>query len=237
MQRIELNPGIHARVSDGGSAPPFALLERADMSAEVPLVVFGHGGSGHKLDPLVRRIAVPWVEAGLCRVVCVDGPCHGERHPAPEDSARVLGDFDRLWRSGEHRRAEVLRDWTGTIDWLRAQGMAPRRLGVYGLSMGTAYGLPWAAGRTDLDFAVFGMWGTAFPHSADLADHAARVAAPLLFVARHDDPLFPYPSQLALYDAFGSRERRLLAASGGHVAPDDAMLAYVNAFVRQHCAA
>jgi hypothetical protein len=76
--------------------------------------------------------------------------------------------------------------------------------------MGSATGVPLAAAEPRITAAVFGLAG----HET-LAEAAARVTIPLLFLLQWDDEQVPRESGLALFDAFASREKSLHANPAG----------------------
>jgi fermentation-respiration switch protein FrsA (DUF1100 family) len=84
-------------------------------------------------------------------------------------------------------------------------------VGFWGVSMGSATGVPLAAAEPRITAAVFGLAG----HET-LAAAAARVTIPLLFLLQWDDEQVPREPGLALFDAFASREKSLHANPGRH---------------------
>ncbi len=84
-------------------------------------------------------------------------------------------------------------------------------LGRWGLSMGSAIGVPLAAAEPRISAAVFGLAG----HET-LAGTAARITVPVEFLVQWDDELVPRESGPALFDAFGSGEKTLHANPGRH---------------------
>ena len=61
-------------------------------------------------------------------------------------------------------------------------------VGYYGLSMGTAYGLPFLAVEKRIEAAVIGMWGSNYPNSGQLVEAARHVRSPVCFL--HKNMLF-----------------------------------------------
>jgi hypothetical protein len=86
-------------------------------------------------------------------------------------------------------------------------------VGFWGVSLGSAIGVPFAAAEPRITAAVFGLAG----HET-LAETAARVTVPVEFLLQWDDELVPRDSGLALFDAFASREKTLHANPGRHTA-------------------
>ena len=86
-------------------------------------------------------------------------------------------------------------------------------MGYWGVSLGTAIGLPLVAADPRIGAAVFGCLG-----DETLAEAAARVTVPVEFLLQWDDTLVPRESGLALFDALASPEKSLHANSGDHMA-------------------
>lgn len=211
-----------------------ALLAAPGTAADAPLLLVGHGGAGHKLDENVNALAAVALQDARLRLLVVDGPVHGARRADPgAPRQQVLQDFDAAWRAGAPELAAPLADWHAALDALPQLGLAPARIAYWGLSMGTACGLPLLADLPKLDAAVLGMWSTGFPGSAHLPALAARVQAPVLFIGRMDDPLFAWGEQQELFRSLGSADKRLLALPGGHVPPDAATLAMALDWLRR----
>jgi dienelactone hydrolase len=208
-------------------------MEPSEGAADLPLLLVGHGGSGHKLDDLVTAVAAPLVAKGICRALLVDGPVHGARR-SPDAQGTPLTDFDALWRSGVTRDEDAQADWLAALTELHTRNVRPAAFAYYGVSMGTAYGLPLLARLPKLRCAVLGMWSHKFVHSDHLEREARRFSQPLLFIARMQDTLFHWEEQQSLFSAFGSDSKHLIAAPGAHLPPDPAMLAIIHGFLAHH---
>ena len=102
---------------------------------------------------------------------------------------------------GRHRRL------TG-LDWIGAGGP----VGYWGVSLGSAIGVPLVAAEPRITAAVLGLMG----HET-LAEAAARITVPVEFVLQWDDELVPRESGLALFDAIGSATKTLHANPGRHM--------------------
>ena len=92
-------------------------------------------------------------------------------------------------------------------------------IGWYGISMGTAYGLPFVAAEPRIRAAVLGMWGTSRVNSQRLVEDARRVTIPVLFQQKRDDEFFTPEGQVEIYEALASPEKQLAVYEGGHVDP------------------
>ncbi|MHB8437211.1 MAG: hypothetical protein ACYDC0_15305 [Acidimicrobiales bacterium] len=114
--------------------------------AGVPLVLIGHGASGHKQQDYVaslgHRLAA---ESGLA-AAAIDGPVHGSRRTdGGRDGQRVFLDFATRWSSDETMTDKMVDDWRRTLDALLGLDGIGGPVGYWGLSMGTILGLPFVA--------------------------------------------------------------------------------------------
>ena len=106
-------------------------------------------------------------------------------------------------------------EWRSTIDaltgldWIGAQSP----VGYWGVSLGSAIGVPLVAAEPRIKAAVLGLMG----HET-LAAQAARITVPVEFVLQWDDEIVPRDSGLALFGAIGSAEKTLHANPGAHAA-------------------
>ena len=106
-------------------------------------------------------------------------------------------------------------------------------MGYWGLSLGTDYGLPFVAADARIGLAVLGLYGTASKSEGDTgaASIAAAVSTEVLWMMQWDDELFDRAGQLALFDAIGSEDKRLLAYPGGHDETSDEGLRFAREFL------
>lgn len=218
-------------VDSGQGGIDGVLWRMRSVGAARPLVLLGHGGSGHKRSSRQVMLAHRLARAGLA-VAAIDGPFHGERIAEP------LGTTDYQQLIVDRGVERVLDGMTE--DWLAAISVVSRfphirtdRLGYLGMSMATRFGLPLAAalgGR--LRCAVLGKFGlqqNAVLHPglrtpARTMSDATRVAAPVMYHVQWDDEIFPRPGQFDLFDALGSSDKRLVAFPGPHAGSSDAMV-------------
>lgn len=159
------------------------------------------------------------VNYGWC-AAAIDGPVHGERGLVTDAS-------DPAYRAMWQRRDTVqgmIDDWKATLDALSALGeVDTTRIGYWGMSMGTMFGLPYVASDDRVCVTVLGkagMSGTSVARSgidAYFKTFAPRVAVPVLFVMQWDDERFERQGQLDLFDRLGAKDKRLHAYPGQHV--------------------
>ena len=193
-------------------------------------VLLFHGGSGHKRSDRHLRMGRGLAAAGTA-VIAIDGPYHGDRVPAPMAPAAYQ---QLIVDEGiEAVTARMTGDWLEAVDALAALGLAdPAHVSVFGISMGTRFGLPAAAALGPrLQCAVLGKFGIrqAAPLHPGLrapglmATAARAVSAALLYHVQWDDEIFPRAGQFELFDALASADKQLIARPGPHgrTHPDD----------------
>jgi cephalosporin-C deacetylase-like acetyl esterase len=90
------------------------------------------------------------------------------------------------------------------------------RIGYWGVSMGTAIGVPFIAREPRIKCAVFGLAGLRAGATA-LEEAAKAISIPIEFVFQWEDAVAPRESGLALFNAFGSRDKTMHINPGGHV--------------------
>jgi len=193
-------------------------------------VLLFHGGSGHKRSERHLRMGRGLAAEGNA-VIAIDGPYHGDRVPAPMAPAayqQLIVD-----EGVEAVTARMTGDWLAAVAALAARGLAdPAHVGVFGMSMGTRFGLPAAAALGPrLRCAVLGKFGVrqAAPlhpglrAPALMATAARAVTAAVLYHVQWDDELFPRDGQFQLFDALASADKQLIARPGPHgrTHPDD----------------
>jgi len=224
-----------------GERVPGVVWTPAGAVGPRPLLLVGHGGGMHKAAPPILAGARRYVRTYGYAVAAIDAPVHGAR-VAPEDAARVATDErERVLRSPGmraealdvtlRRAAALVPEWKGALDFVQALEEIGRGgpVGYSGVSMGAFLGIPFVAEEPRITAAVFGLVG-----AEALLPAARRITVPLQFTVQWDDAFVAREDALALFTAFGSREKTLHANPGGHAEVPAAERACWEAFfVRQ----
>jgi len=191
-----------------------ALWLPAEASSASTLVCFGHGASGNRYQAPISYMASRFVTEGRLPVLSLDGPVHG---------LRQVGDGGRTAFFPELQRPESLEqmteEWACAIAEIQQKKIVTaNKLAYFGLSMGSIYGLPFVASRTDVTVATLGLLGVqpSFPHHQTLLAAAAKIDIPLLFLMQLEDELFDREGYLKVFDAFKSSDKRIHANPGLH---------------------
>ena len=222
---------------------PGVLWSPAGAAGSRPLVLLGHGGGQHKKAPGVVARASRCVALGFA-AAAIDAPGHGGRPRTTQDDQftatlreqRTAGGAvgPLVARDNAARAVQAIPEWQAALDglqeldWVGTAGP----VGFWGVSMGTAIGVPLAAAEPRITAAVFGLASHEF-----LAEAAAGVSVPVEFLLQWDDELVPRESCLALFGAFSSREKTLHANSGRHLEVPAFELDSSERFFARHLAA
>ena len=202
-----------------------------------PLVLMGHGGSGHKRSAKMLRLGQIFAAHHDCWAVAIDGPVHGARGPVSDATDPA---YREMWKRSDVVQS-MIDDWRTVLDALSAlDEIDAPRVGYWGLSMGTMFGLPFVASDARIRAAVLGKAGMRGPsvQRSGIDKHfkiyAPKVTIPLLFAMQWDDERFDRDGQLELFDSLASRDKRLHAYPGPH--SDDGPEAFEvgAAFLQRH---
>ncbi len=179
-------------------------------------VLLGHGLGVDRTHSTVRAPVECLVERHGLAVIAPDLPLHGARRIGASDSAAIVSAWQTYWASGG---AASLRD-----EWVRIASFARERfpsarLGYFGLSLGTQYGVVFLASAPQVAAAVLGLFGAeAAPKSPIMHAWAPKVRCPVYFVQKHDDEIHPRAKTDRLYGLLGSAEKVLDSTPGLHAA-------------------
>jgi dienelactone hydrolase len=239
--------GVTERLFDldvAGERVPGVVWFPAYSAGPRPLVLMGHGGSQNKkVDTLVARARRYASNLGFA-VAAIDAPGHGDR-VTPEEAARFAAairqriaenrqaggepDVDRITRI-----AAAVPEWKAALDAVQALDVVGTGgpVGYWGVSMGTAIGVPFVASEPRISAAVFGLAGV-WPTSQAMADAAARITIPVEFVLQAEDEIVPRDAGFKLFDAFASTEKTMHLNPGGHLGiPEFERASWERFFVR-----
>ncbi|HZN15753.1 MAG TPA: hypothetical protein VFB78_15905 [Acidimicrobiales bacterium] len=198
-----------------------------------PLVLVGHGGSGHKRMEYVLSLARRLVRHQGWAVAAIDGIGHGERAEliSVTPGAGIPADFTNAVSAAA---SDMVSDWTTTLGALRGLddvGTGP--LGYWGLSMGTMFGAPLVAATPDVRCAVLGLMGE-FTPADPWAAAAAAITQPVLFLAQLDDELVRFDAAVTMFRNLGSTDKRMHANPGLHSAVPIEEIEASEAFLAKH---
>jgi dienelactone hydrolase len=199
-----------------GRIVPGVLWTPENTNAPAPLVLIGHGGNGHKREDHLVALARRLVRHSAIAAVTIDGPAHGDREPEEARGESIA--LRRKRFMGDRITDAMVEDWKATLDALqKLPEIGIGRVGYWGLSMGTMFGLPLLAAEPRIQVAVLGLMGR-LGSDQRLRNDAPKITCPVLFLQQWDDELIPRERSSELFAAIGSSDKRLHANPGLHSA-------------------
>jgi len=223
--------GVTERLFDftlAGETVPAVIWAPEDAKAPRPLVLMGHGGSQHKKVGSLAARARRYAKAMGYAVLAIDAPGHGSR-VKPEESARFAAEIEKRIANGQgmggeaaramvQRAAQAVPEWRAALDAAQSLDFvgAGGPVGYWGVSMGTAIGVPFVAAEPRIKAAIFGLAGLR-EGAVEFEAAAKSITIPVEFVFQWDDEIATRESGVALFNAFGSSEKALHANPGGHM--------------------
>jgi len=226
--------GVTERLFDltvAGERVPAVIWSPQDAQGERPLILMGHGGSQHKRIGTIAARARSYAKRLGYATLAIDAPGHGDRISreqaeklAKEVSERVRGMSGTAGMSSEmmktmsERAQRAVPEWKAALDAAQSLDFVGAKgpVGYWGVSMGTAIGVPFVASEPRIKCAVFGLAGLR-PGAAALEQAAKAITIPLEFVFQWEDAVAPRETGIALFNAFGSKEKTMHINPGGHV--------------------
>lgn len=225
IQWTESETGVDGSIERGftvdraGAAIPGVFWRPETARGPTPLVLLGHGGSGHKRNERMTMLGRLFSGTYGWSAASIDGPAHGDRGPVTQSSDPA---YREMWQR-ENPVQGMIDDWTAVLDVLSTlDHVDPERVGYWGQSMGTMFGLPFVAGEKRIQVAALGKAGMtgSSPARSGIASHFERLAPlvtqPVLFSMQWDDERFDRDGQIDLFDRLGSTDKRLHAYPGAH---------------------
>ncbi|HWA61103.1 MAG TPA: hypothetical protein VG939_07000 [Caulobacteraceae bacterium] len=234
-------------VAVGGETVPAVIWAPEGAKGPRPLVLMGHGGSQHKKTPGITARARRYAQAFGYATLAIDAPGHGDRISRQEAAAlardvgaRVTGQAPSGWtperlKQMAERTAQAVPEWNAALalaqsfDFVGTDGP----VGYWGVSMGTAIGVPFVAQCPQVACAVLGLAGLR-PNAADFEAAARKITCPVEFVFQWEDAVAPREHGIALFDAFGSAEKTMHINPGGHMGIPDFESASWERFYLRH---
>ncbi len=219
-----------------GQTIPGVSWRPAAISEQRPLILMGHGGTGHKRNERMVMLGRMFAaEYGWC-AAAIDGPAHGAR--GQDDPDRTM--YRQMWQRPSIV-AHMIDDWRATLDTLaEMEHVDAKRVGYWGVSMGTMFGLPFVASDNRVRVAVLGkagMSGSSVERSGidvHFKQFAPCVNIPVLFTMQWDDERFERSGQFALFDLIAAKDKRLHAYPGVHVDNGPEAFAAQAAFLKRY---
>jgi dienelactone hydrolase len=226
-------------IDRAGLPIPGMWWQPANLSGRRPLVLMGHGGTGHKRNERMMMLGRLFAgEYGWC-AAAIDGPAHGDRGQTADPDRTA---YRQMWQRPAIVQS-LIDDWRATLDALCGLATVDaNRIGYWGVSMGTMFGLPFVASDDRVRVAVLGkagMTGSSVARSGidvHFRQYAPQVRIPLLFAMQWDDERFERSGQLALFDLLGSKDKRLHAYPGLHSDNGPEAFAVQAAFLKRYLA-
>jgi cephalosporin-C deacetylase-like acetyl esterase len=214
-----------------GERVPAVIWSPENAKGERPLVLMGHGGSQHKKIGTLAARARQYAQRLGYATLAIDAPGHGDRisREQAERLAKEVGDRVRgmggtggpsaeMMKTMAERAHRAVPEWKAALDAAQSFDFVGRNgpVGYWGVSMGTAIGVPFLASEPRIKCAVLGLAGlragaTAFEQAAN------AITIPLEFVFQWEDAVAPRETGIALFNAFGSKDKTMHINPGGHV--------------------
>jgi alpha-beta hydrolase superfamily lysophospholipase len=200
-------------------------------AARLPLVLVGHGFTQHKRALFPPKLVDDLTSHGFA-VAAIDAPAHGERAPDLTDRAAIDSAWRAHWR--EFGAWRIASEHSALLDALsEPPEIDASRVGYFGLSLATQYGLGVLASEPRFRAAVLGL--SALPDPGPrIAANAARVTCPVFFIQQLDDEVAAADRAVALFDRIGSADKVLRASPGAHMAVPRHVFEEAYAFLDRH---
>jgi dienelactone hydrolase len=233
--KTETSKGVTERdfeVPCNGRTVPGVLWTPEHAEAPTPLVLLGHGGSGHKRETHLVALARRFARHNGIASAAIDGPAHGDRKPEDANDEPPVERRRRI--VGDQVADQMVEDWQATLDAVLTHSeIGAAGVGYWGLSMGTLFGLPLVAAEPRIEAAVLGLMGTAFAIGDRLRTDAAAVSCPVLFLQQWDDELVSRESAGELFGVLATQDKCLHANPGPHSAVPREEFLYTQSFLAQ----
>lgn len=235
-------PGSDSTITGALWLPP-----SGEVLPETPLLLCGHGGSGHRYQQPIPFFARHLAARGIA-VMAIDGPVHGLREQKAQNAEeneyfKKLGARPTAGQAAlnehfnRHGYGNVVKsmveDWQAALAAVREETKIKQgRMGYYGLSMGSIFGVPLCA-EIPFDVAALGLFGSEGP-TPDYKAQGAKILCPVTYSMQLQDELFTRKGYLDMFDAIGSKDKRLHAHPGKHGQQPREDVEYIKEFLAEH---
>ncbi len=213
-----------------GDRVPGCIWTPVGAAGPRPLILIGHGGFQNKKAPNITAAATTYAQQLGFATVAIDAPGHGDRI-TPEEAQKAheaLAEAGRRAEAGERstRRerdpsaasAKAVMEWKTTLDAVQELDDVGKDqpVGYWGVSMGTRFGVPFVADEPRITCAILGLFGV-LPGLEAHKEAAERIQVPVQFVFQWEDELLKRDQGIALFNAFGSKQKTMHINPGRHV--------------------
>jgi dienelactone hydrolase len=188
------------------------ILWTPDDVSRRPLVLAGHGFGQHKRALYPPTLAEDLTARGFA-VAAIDAPHHGNRRTSDDPAANTAA-WDEHWRT--HGASRIAQEHAAIIGTLATHPQIDAaRIGYFGLSLATQYGIGVLAMEGRIRAAVLGLFSLADPGRL-MRRYAPRAGCPIFFIQQLDDELHAADRARALFDLIASPDKELCSSPGGH---------------------
>ncbi len=218
------------QIEVAGESVPCVIYAKKGATGKRPMILMGHGGSQHKKIEGIRLRAIQYAKELDWATLAIDAPGHGDRITREEAEQnmievgkRVRGEVSapmdpKRLKMMAQRSVHAVPEWQAALDAaLEFDFIAGTdQIGYWGVSMGTAIGVPFVSEEPRIKCAVFGLLG--LRETAGAMEAAAnKITIPIQFVFQWEDAVAPRESGIALFNAFTSKEKTMHVNPGGHM--------------------
>lgn len=232
--KVKTVSGVDQRdfeIEVAGTNVPCVIWSPENAEGARPIILMGHGGSQHKKTAGIRLRAANYARNLGWATLAIDAPGHGDRisreeaaQLAEQIEARVRGSSDApamdssILKMMTQRAQSAVAEWQAALDTAQTLDFVGThdQIGYWGVSMGTAFGVPLLAAEPRIKCAVLGLAGLR-PGASEFEDAARHVSIPIQFVFQWDDAVANRDNGIALFNALGSTEKTMHINPGGHM--------------------
>lgn len=191
---------------------PFSVFSPEQASRGV--VLMGHGLSADRYHDSMAFPTQILTEEYAFTVIAPDLPMHGVRSSHPENFMEFVNQWQRFWETTG--RTQLLNEWQMLTAYAQ-ENYPDQKIGYFGLSLGTQYGILFISQTTIISAAVLGLFGSKpMPQTKVMNVCAPRVQIPVYFIQKKQDEIHPVETTTHLYESLGSDFKVLDSTPGAH---------------------